>query len=103
MKKIYKLTVLSALMLAGCSASNKNFDKVTRGMKKSEVIKLVSEPETKATFMGADRWTYASQNKAIIFSKDTVERVIRDLKANNDSIKNFLEKMGSPLDSAKAK
>lgn len=88
------------LLLAACH-SNKKFDQVKVGMHSKDVVALVGEPESKSQILTVEWWLYKSDNKMLIMSGDTVERVVNNLSATQDSMKSALGNLQNAVDSAK--
>jgi hypothetical protein len=96
MKKIIPLLVL----LAACHG-NADFSKVKVGMHSKDVVSLVGEPGNKTPMMGVEWWSYDKDNKLIVMESDTVSRVVQDMKATQDSMKNIMSSFGQKMDSLK--
>jgi len=85
-----KNLIIMLLLLVTIIACNKNqskFGQIKPGMKSKAVIELVGDPKTKTPMFTVEWWSYPSDNKMIVMSGDTVERVVMDLKATQDSMK----------------
>ena len=55
----FQLLFFACLITAGCQTSRiKNFDKVTLGQTKGEVVELAGSPLRTERVSGHDRWTY---------------------------------------------
>jgi len=98
MRKILLSTIapLLCLLVTACHGDKtKSFNQIKPGMPAKDVVALVGEPETKTSVIIADWWNYSNDNKMIVMSHDTVVRVVMDLKASQDSMKNLSSKMDS--------
>jgi hypothetical protein len=99
-----KNLVLLLLLLVTFTACNKNqskFGQIKPGMKSKEVIALVGDPTSKTPMFTVEWWSYQSDNKMIVISGDTVERVVMDMKATQDSMKNLGAGLQEAADSIK--
>lgn len=94
-----KLLVILLLFLASCQ--NSDFSLIKKGMKSSEVIKLVGNPKEKMPMFICDWWKYNDKGKhIIIISKDTVtnitteaefKKAMKDATLLIDSLQNTLK------------
>ena len=96
MKKFIPLLFL----LAACHKSG-DFTKVKVGMHAKDVVSLVGEPSSKMPMMIVEWWNYKDDNKLIVMSGDTVMRVVQDMKATQDSMKNLATSFQGKMDSLK--
>lgn len=88
------------LLLAACH-SGKKFDQVKVGMHTKDVVALVGEPESKTPMVTVEWWSYKGDDKMLIISGDTVERVVSNLSATQDSMKAALGNLQNTIDSVK--
>ncbi|ASD65134.1 outer membrane protein assembly factor BamE [Bdellovibrio bacteriovorus] len=59
------------LMLSACQTSMlKQFEEITPGMEKDDVLDLMGSPTQTQRFHGKDRWTYVFYDKRIKFVKE---------------------------------
>lgn len=88
-------------LLAACHG-NANFSKIKVGMHGKDVVALVGEPGKKNPVFGdIEWWTYNSDNKLLVMSGDTVQRVVLDMKATQDSIDKVMGEAQGKMDSLK--
>lgn len=96
MKK--SLLIITALIAFACSKSP-DFGKIQKGMKSTEVIKLIGKPLTKTTVFGGIQWWDYNTHMVVInsdtvvncASKEEIEKGFKDLSNGLDSIQNALK------------
>lgn len=94
MKKLMLLFVL--FISFSCQSSVNNFDKIKKGMKSSEVIKLVGNPKEKMPMFICEWWMYDDVKKHIVvIGKDTVTNITtkEELKKGLQDVKNFMDSL----------
>lgn len=72
MRQIYSILFIASLsLLTACQGSPlKDFQKITPGMEKNDVLGLMGNPSRTQRFHGKDRWTYIFYDEQIRFEKE---------------------------------
>ncbi|WP_347358660.1 outer membrane protein assembly factor BamE [Bdellovibrio sp.] len=72
MLRYFAIPLISlSLLLTACQTSMlKQFNEVTPGMEKDDVLNLMGSPTRTQRFHGKDRWTYVFYDKRIRFEKE---------------------------------
>lgn len=70
-KLLFPFILLTALILSGCQTSMlKQFQSVSMGMEKADVLELMGSPRDAQRFHGKDRWKYVFYEDKIRFTKE---------------------------------
>lgn len=70
-KLLFPFILLAAFILSGCQTSMlKQFQQVSMGMEKADVLELMGSPRDTQRFHGKDRWKYVFYDDKIRFDKE---------------------------------
>ena len=71
LSKLLMLLLGSSLFLIGCQTNTlKEFEKITPGMEKDDVLSYIGSPSTSLRLHGRDRWIYVFYTDRIRFEKE---------------------------------
>ena len=90
MKTIF-FTIITTIILSGCSRPAKDLATVEIGMTKAEVTGIVGEPQKKNVINETEIWDYPDSNRTVVFRMDTVYSIMTSARARLDSISVWMD------------
>lgn len=84
-------TIISAILISGCSRPSKDLATVEIGMTKAEVTGIVGEPKKKNVVNETEIWDYPDSNRTVVFRMDTVYSIMTSARARLDSVSVWMD------------